>query len=76
VTALLVTGDTHLVDPIANFENYLIFHDFSQLTVVVKPHAGLKLLSHQKGLRPDDAENRLPKAGERFWFVVVDVEHS
>jgi hypothetical protein len=31
MTALLVTGDAHLVDAISNFENWLFFHDFSCL---------------------------------------------
>jgi hypothetical protein len=31
MTALLVTGDAHLVDAISDFENWLLFHDFSCL---------------------------------------------
>jgi hypothetical protein len=31
MTALLVTGDAHLVDALPNFENWLLFHDFSCL---------------------------------------------
>jgi len=35
MTALLVTGDAHLVDAISNFENWLLFHDFSCLKKVL-----------------------------------------
>lgn len=35
MTALLVTGDAHLVNAISNFENCLLFHDFSCLKKVV-----------------------------------------
>jgi hypothetical protein len=31
VTALLVTGDAHLVDAISNFENCFLFHNLSCL---------------------------------------------
>jgi len=35
MTALLVTGNAHLVDAISHFENWLLFHDFSCKKVLV-----------------------------------------